>query len=197
MKLSPIIIFVFLQISAQNSNLQEEVEAFQKKYTEHYTNPETSPFKKNTANFKGHDFFPINEQMRIEAIFVKEEEQAISLFTSTSRLSSYSRLGRLVFEMNAKKYEVSIFYNDSFLDSEEYSSKAFLPFTDLTNGETTYTNGRYTYVQLPQEDGELVIINFNLSTNPYCAYVDGYSCTYPPTENHLAFKVEAGIMNPR
>lgn len=197
MKFIPFFIFICIQITAQNSDLQMEVDDFQKKYTAHYSNHETSPFKKKTANFKGHDFFPVNIKMVIEAVFVKEEEQDISLFTSTSRLSSYNRIGKLVFEVNTEKHEVSIFYSDAFLDSEEYSSKAFLPYTDLTNGDTSYTNGRYTYVQLPKEDGELVVVNFNLSTNPYCAYVDGYSCTYPPKENHLTFKVEAGIKKPK
>jgi len=67
----------------------------------------------------------------------------------------------------------------------------FLPFSDLTNGETTYPGGRYIDLEL-DADG-MVELDFNKSYNPLCAYnPDGFNCTQPPPENRLGFRVEAG-----
>jgi uncharacterized protein (DUF1684 family) len=38
-----------------------------------------------------------------------------------------------------------------------------------------------------------MIIDFNQSYNPYCAYSWKYSCPVPPKENALPVKVLAGI----
>lgn len=58
MKFIPFFIFICIQITAQNSDLQMEVDNFQKKYTAHYSNHETSPFKKKRQILKGMIFFP-------------------------------------------------------------------------------------------------------------------------------------------
>ncbi|MCH8534735.1 MAG: DUF1684 domain-containing protein [Flavobacteriaceae bacterium] len=181
---------------AQQEDFKAEVQAFQENYEAHYTNPETSPYKENTHLFKGHQFFPVDEKYRVEAEFYPKEA-SFTFATSTSRLAEYTQIGILKFRLNGKPYQLSIFYDDSFLEDEEYANKAFVPFLDETNGDTTYTNGRYCYVQLPMEAGEVVILDFNQSTNPYCAYVSGYSCAVPPEENTLDTKILAGIKTPK
>ena len=66
----------------------------------------------------------------------------------------------------------------------------FLPFADLTNGQTTYNGGRYLDVEMPRTDE--VFIDFNLAFNPFCVYDDSFVCPIPPKENYLDFLVEAG-----
>jgi len=183
-------------LSAQSEDFTASVEKFQKDYTTHYQNPETSPYKKNTHLFEGHQFFPADENFKVEATFIPQKEE-FTFATSTSRLAEYTKIGVLNFELNDQAYQLAIFYDDSFLDSEEYADKAFVPFLDETNGETTYTNGRYCYVKLPKEAGEVVILDFNQSTNPYCAYISGYSCAIPPEENTLNTKILAGVKKPK
>ncbi|GGE04117.1 hypothetical protein GCM10010831_02120 [Psychroflexus salis] len=46
---------------------------------------------------------------------------------------------------------MAVFYSDGYAKDDEYADKAFVPFMDLTNAETSYTNGRYCYVQLPKK----------------------------------------------
>lgn len=188
--------FLFGMLSAQSEDFITSVEKFQKDYTAHYQNPETSPYKTNTHLFKGHQFFPADENFKVEATFSPQKEE-FSFATSTSRLAEYTKIGRLKFELNDQAYQLAIFYDDSFLESEEYADKAFVPFLDETNGESTYTNGRYCYVKLPKEEGEVVVLDFNQSTNPYCAYISGYSCAIPPEENTLNTKILAGVKNPK
>ena len=38
-----------------------------------------------------------------------------------------------------------------------------------------------------------IVLNFNNSYNPYCAYNEKYSCPLTPRQNHLSLAVKAGI----
>ncbi|MFV9484298.1 DUF1684 domain-containing protein, partial [Christiangramia sp. ASW11-125] len=67
----------------------------------------------------------------------------------------------------------------------------FLPFTDETNGISTYDGGRYLDFSIPEE--KRVTIDFNRAYNPYCAYSGRYSCPIPPKENHLETAIPAGV----
>ena len=73
----------------------------------------------------------------------------------------------------------------------EYIDYLFLPFTDNSNGEESYTGGRYLDLQIPENDK--IILDFNQAYNPYCAYSGRYSCPIPPSENHISFPVLAGV----
>jgi uncharacterized protein (DUF1684 family) len=69
----------------------------------------------------------------------------------------------------------------------------FLPFTDLTSGEESYAAGRYIDLSFSDVTGDKVVIDFNKSYNPYCAYVSGkYNCPIPPRENSLNIAILAG-----
>ena len=70
-----------------------------------------------------------------------------------------------------------------------------LPFTDLTNGNETYSGGRYIDLEIPE--GNTIRIDFNKSYNPYCAYTEGYSCPIPPAENNLGYTITAGVKKPK
>ena len=75
---------------------------------------------------------------------------------------------------------------------EGYRNYLFVPFTDLTNGESTYGGGRYLDLEGPL--GNAVELDFNRAYNPYCAYGGAYSCPIPPIENHLGVAVRAGVL---
>src|SRR5690606_39839977 len=59
----------------------------------------------------------------------------------------------------------------------------FLPFYDLTSGETTYGGGRYLDVEIPESNK--MIIDFNQAYNPYCAYSARYSCPIRSEERRV------------
>ena len=69
----------------------------------------------------------------------------------------------------------------------------FLPFTDLTSGDTTYGAGRYLNPE-PLGNGRYRL-DFNRAYNPYCAYNERWICPVPPPENHLEVRIEAGERN--
>jgi uncharacterized protein (DUF1684 family) len=70
----------------------------------------------------------------------------------------------------------------------------FLAFADKTSAVESYGSGRYLEVKKQPGAGSMVL-DFNKAYNPYCAYVDGYSCPFPPKENTLDVFVRAGEKN--
>ncbi len=172
---------------------KEKIQTFQKELSEKYSNPTTSPLREGAADFKGHEFYPIDLKYRVEAKLTRyKEEPFFKMPTSGPKTPEYRKYGLLQFEIAGRAYELTIFQNLSSMRNPLYRDYLFLPFTDLTNGEKTYGGGRYIDIRIPK--GETMIIDFNQAYNPYCAYTTGYSCPIPPEENHLDLAVEAGIM---
>jgi hypothetical protein len=64
-------------------------------------------------------------------------------------------------------------------------------FGDYTNGVKTYGAGRFLYAKKPKEGNKLVL-DFNKSYNPPCAFTDFATCPLPPDQNKLPFEVLAG-----
>jgi uncharacterized protein (DUF1684 family) len=64
-------------------------------------------------------------------------------------------------------------------------------FGDYTNGNKTYGAGRFLYAKKPKE-GNKVVLDFNKSYNPPCAFTDFATCPLPPEQNKLSFEVVAG-----
>jgi len=164
----------------------------QKELNDFYQNPETSPLKEKATSFKGHEFYPIDLSYRVEAEFVAlKNEPFFKMKTSGHKTPEYRKYGIYKFQLNGKPYELTVLQNKKNMTNPMYKDYLFLPFQDLTSGDTTYGGGRYIDVRIPK--GDTVIIDFNMSYNPYCAYTDGYNCPIPPAENRLDVAIEAGI----
>jgi len=85
-------------------------------------------------------------------------------------------------------------------DGVEYNLAAFkagralqLVFADSTNGESTYSVGRFLFVA-PNPDGT-VTLDFNLAVLPPCAFSYNFNCPLPPAQNRFAVPIEAGEKN--
>ena len=192
-----LLLFLCISISSiySQSNHKEVVLNFQKKLNEDYMNPKESPLlEKDLKIFKNHDFFPINKAYRVEAKFQKNEKpETLLLKTTTNRLPEYDIYGLAEFKINDKTYTLKVYQSHTSRESKEYKDYLLLPYTDLTNGDTTYGGGRYVEVKTTDIKGNTIIIDFNKSYNPYCAYNYRYSCVIPPRENDLDTKIEAGV----
>ncbi len=193
------IVSLFLCITIGLLNAQDayenEILEFQSQLNAEFRNPEKSPL--TTAEqqlFKGHNYFPIDENYKVTATFVKSLEPiAFQMQTTTSRLSTYDIYGVLKFSLLGVEYELAVYQNHRLRETEEYRDYLFLPFTDLTNGEETYGGGRYIDLSIP--DGEEIVVDFNKAYSPSCAYNKGFSCPIPPETNDLQLKVKAGVKN--
>lgn len=75
-------------------------------------------------------------------------------------------------------------------DDDSNIPTLFLPFYDLTNGNSTYEGGRYMDVTLT--NNESIDLDFNYAYNPYCVYNYQYSCPIPPASNKLNIELPVG-----
>lgn len=189
-----ILMFV-INLPAQETNLLiQEIEAYQFSLNEKFLNPETTILEKDTfRHFMGLEFYPIDLKYRVAANFIRTpDEKPFLMPTTTDRLPEYVKYGEAHFEIDGKPLKLMLYKStDSWGDPEKYGDHLFLPFTDLTSGDGSYGGGRFIDLIIPK--GDTIIIDFNTSYNPYCAYNSKYSCPIPPRENDLLTRIEAGV----
>lgn len=168
-------------------------EKFQQELNAEFTNAQTSPLTaEDLANFKSLDFYPINEKAFVIAQFVRtENEKPFGMPTSTARKPLYVKYGEAHFTMDGKQLKLNIYRNIELSKQEEYKDHLFLPYSDLTSGKESYIGGKYIDLKIPA--GNTIVIDFNLSYNPYCAYNYKYSCPKVPLENDLPIEILAGV----
>ena len=143
-----------------------------------------SPFLKMNAPFHRLSYFAPNINYLIKANFSKRfMPDSVKLTTSTGELQSYLIYGEAKFVHNDTNCTL-------LLLSLPGENELFVPFMDATSGKSTYGAGRY--LEAPMPIGDKVILDFNLAYNPYCAYVDGYTCPFPPKSNVLPVAISAG-----
>lgn len=166
---------------------------FQNKINSEFKDPKKSPLPEaDLEKFSSLDFFKYNPQLKIKAEFLRTpNEVPFEMPTTTERKPLYVKYGELYFNFKGKDYKLNVYQSQDLSRKEEYKDYLFLPFTDPTNGSTSYSGGRYLDMKIPVS--KTVLLNFNQAYNPYCAYSGKYSCPIPPPENHLDFEVTAGV----
>lgn len=152
-----------------------------------------SPLKdKDRKDFKGLDFFKFDSTYVVKATLTRTpDEKPFKMKTTTERRPDYVKYGVVSFELNGQEHQLNIYQNLGLLTEPGYEDYLFLPFLDNTNGEESYSGGRYVEARIPE--GSEIIIDFNTAYNPYCAYNDKYSCPIVPRENTLYVSIEAGV----
>lgn len=85
-------------------------------------------------------------------------------------------------------------------DGVDYNLAAFkagralqLVFADSTNGESTYSVGRFLFVA-PNPDGTITL-DFNNAIIPPCGFSYNFNCPLPPKQNRFGVPIEAGEKN--
>ena len=137
--------------------------------------------------FAGLDWYPIQPALRVVARFVPHA--AGQLMRHTDMLGDTHDVhspGHLLFTLGDQEYR---------LDAEAAGTRLFFNFRDLTNADTTYPPGRFLFADAPQSnnpESSEVVLDFNLATNPYCAYTAYATCPLPPPQNRLPIRIEAG-----
>ena len=137
--------------------------------------------------FAGLDWYPIQPALRVVARFVPHA--AGQLMRHTDMLGDTHEVhspGHLLFTLGDQEYR---------LDAEAAGTRLFFNFRDLTNADNTYPPGRFLFADAPQSnnpESSEVVLDFNLATNPYCAYTAYATCPLPPPQNRLPIRIEAG-----
>ncbi len=145
---------------------------------------EESPFVMNNVDFQPLKHYPANLNYRIKGRFEKIDPPKIrSLGTNDGNQEQYMEYGYAIFELDGKENRLLIL-------EEVVDEKLFLAFSDETSAIETYGAGRYLDVE--HNGGKTIKLDFNLAYNPYCAYVEDFSCPFPPRENLLKVAIRAG-----
>ena len=166
---------------------------WQKGMNADYKDATKSPLKeKDRKEFKGLDFYKFDSTFVVTAKLIRTpDEKPFKMKTTTDRLPNYVKYGIVEFQLEGKSHKLDIFQNLDILEDEGYEDYLFLPFLDNTNGEGSYSGGRYVEGRIPE--GDAIIIDFNTAYNPYCAYNDKYSCPIVPRANYVDAYIKAGV----
>ena len=141
------------------------------------------------THFLGLDYFAADESWRIVARWVPFEKSRLLPITNMLGQTAPEPVpGKAVFEREGKTYELLPI-------DEGPGEPLFFVIADATSGKETYGGGRFLYADAPK-DGKIVL-DFNRTQNPPCAFTPFATCPLPPKENRLPFAVTAGEKNYR
>lgn len=183
---------ITVQGMTQDSSGLEVYHAFWDKVDGEYKDPEHSPLSdSDLAEFDSIARFDFDANYRVMAYWkAAKREKPIKVKTSSEKVKSFQKVADLVFVLGGDTLSLAAYQNLELMRNPLYKDYIFVPFTDESNGFDTYGGGRYLDINRPASDS--LIVDFNHTYNPYCAYSDGYSCPIPPKENSLKISILAG-----
>lgn len=140
------------------------------------------PRAESRIGFAGLDYYPLERSLRVNARFEPHPEGAtLQVANVMGQLIDEPNPGRAVFEIDGKTLSL-----EAVLEDDEL----FFIFADRTSGRETYGLGRFLYSDLPQHGR--VVLDFNQSYNPPCAFNAFTTCPLPPPGNRLDAFIRAG-----
>jgi uncharacterized protein (DUF1684 family) len=150
-------------------------------------------------------YFPYDDALRFEARLIPGTQGeatapagppgpsiGLALPISTGQPRTFDRVGWLDLTFRGGARRLGLFW------LSEYSGGLFLAFRDGTNGRETYGGGRYVLDTGKGADlggdpvASTVVVDFNFSYQPSCAFDPRWSCPLAPPENKLDLAVRAG-----
>lgn len=152
------------------------------------TSPE-SPFAADTVTFTKLNYYPADARYRVIADLVPvQNKKTVLLTTNDGNEQRYMEYAYADFDLDGYHNRLLIL---EIIDMGPFRGKLFLAFGDETSALETYGAGRYLDVsKVPGSN--TITLDFNKAYNPYCAYVEKYSCPFPPKENLLRVAIKAG-----
>jgi uncharacterized protein len=143
--------------------------------------------REERRSFPSRKWYPVKEELRVPATYTRYDvPKIVKMPDILGAILDEPMEGYVTFTLNGEQHELIV--------TELPDHRLWIQFMDLTNGNPTYPSGRYHYTDA-HEDGR-VFIDFNKAYSPPCAFTDYATCTFPPQENHLKTKVEAGEIYP-
>jgi len=180
---------IFAQGDPTGTEWLDDLYAYRQMYHNEYLNGQSAPLSTNDTAYL--DFYAPDQRyvMQADIDYLKDSVE-VSMPTFSGKIKKFHKVARLKLKIDGKK-QVLFLYQSAKTQSG-YADYLFLPFTDATNGETTYGGGRYLELKPTSIHKNKLTIDFNKAFNPLCVYSDKYNCPIPPAENHLTAKIEAG-----
>jgi len=138
---------------------------------------------KARVEFKGQNWFPVNESYRVparlEALPEPKELMVPNVLGGHFKMKSP---GLLRFTLQGQGYSLQPVLQDD--------GSLFIIFRDASNSGETYSAGRFLNADKPV-DGKTTL-DFNKAENPPCAFTPFATCPLAPEGNDLAVSIKAG-----
>jgi uncharacterized protein len=144
------------------------------------------------AGFSGLPYFDYDRGLRVLASVEPATPEHYEVQTSGEAGGSYgfTRFATAMFEVDGKSLQLELYWLDG------YGGGLFVPFRDATSGQETYGAGRYVLDTVKGSDlgmeRDRLVLDFNFSYNPSCAYDPRWVCPLAPPPNRLGVPVTAG-----
>jgi uncharacterized protein (DUF1684 family) len=136
------------------------------------------------TQFSGIDYWPADPAWKIQARFVPHEKgRTIEVANIIGGMDAMANPGVVEFQQDGKTHRIEAL--------DEGEGVLFLVFADRTNGHGSYGAGRVLDAPMPDANGK-VMLDFNQSRNPPCAFTAFATCPLPPPENRLDVAITAG-----
>ncbi|MEZ4980971.1 MAG: DUF1684 domain-containing protein [Saprospiraceae bacterium] len=185
-------VFLFANILVAQDPFTTEILIHREEYKSDFLKNERSPIQER-EDLQYLRFFDPDKEYSVQATFQRTKDaKPFDMATYSGVTKPYVQYGWLTFKIKGQTVKMAIYQSLNLRVMPQYRDYLFLPFKDLTNGESTYGGGRYMDFKTGDiKDGKMKI-DFNKAYNPWCAFSDGYSCPIPPKENHLNIEILAG-----
>lgn len=136
------------------------------------------------TGFAGLDYWPASRQWLVAGRFVPHPPgRTLPIANIIGTIDDTPNPGAVEFAHAGKRYRLEAL--------DEGDGQLFLVFADRTNGRGSYSAGRFLDAARPDARGR-VMLDFNRSYNPPCAFTAFATCPLPPPENRLDLAIAAG-----
>jgi uncharacterized protein (DUF1684 family) len=141
-----------------------------------------SPARKS---FHGLFYYPLDPKLHVRADFTPQKKgSTLPILNVLGQTEAMEHAGTLRFVLDGKPYAL-----EALRESGE--DELFILFKDRTSGAGSYGAGRFLYTPLPDAN-EKVDLDFNRAFTPPCGFTNFATCPFPPAQNVLDRKIEAG-----
>ncbi len=136
------------------------------------------------TGFRGIEYWPASQDWRVEGKFIPHEAgKTLPIANIIGTTDDVPNPGVVEFQRDGKTYRIEAL--------DEGDDQLFLVFADRTSGHGSYPAGRFLYTPKPGVS-DRVVLDFNQSYNPPCAFTPFATCPLPPPENRLDLAINAG-----
>ncbi|HEY2326216.1 MAG TPA: DUF1684 domain-containing protein [Gaiellaceae bacterium] len=152
--------------------------------------PQSPLLPERRDGFAGLPYFDYDPALRVLGTVEPAQPERREIATSGEEPYAFTRFGTALFQINREHQTLDLYWLDG------YGGGIFLSYADATSGHESYGACRYLLdsvkgSDLGEHDGMLVL-DFNFSYNPSCAYDPRWVCPLAPPGNRLAVAVRAG-----
>lgn len=137
------------------------------------------------VHFRGLTWYPVKPEFRVVADWVPYKQPKTIYVTNILGDTEPTECpGYAKFVLDGQEIH---------LEAVDEGDTYFFNFRDRTSGKTTYPAGRFIDA-VPPKDGKIVV-DFNKSYNPPCAFTKYATCPLPVANNRLKVEIPAGELN--